>query len=186
MDLNDFFGPTAEAHQSFMAFLWGPIINISLFLLHNFYSKYSLILHLIIGLLACIFTIATALSIGSHVGLEDPILQGFQSTGVKITTHYKLGFACIIILAIQTILGFVNRIANMNQARSIIILRTRGIHQILGYLLIIICKANIYIIAFNKYRGIFAIDCIFIVLIFAWKFFLPSMERQISPEVKII
>ena len=79
-----------------------------------------------------------------------------------------------------------NRIANVNNAPSIIVLWTRGIHRILGYLLVIIAKANIYLIAFDKYRGIFITDCAFVVLIFAWKFFLSSMEKQISPEIKIM
>jgi len=62
------FGDTFEAHK-FMDAIWGPFINIAIFLVLYSYRKWWVYVHGIFGLFACIYTLATAIPILTFTGI---------------------------------------------------------------------------------------------------------------------
>lgn len=89
---DDFYGETAEAHEEFMGIVWGPIINIAIFLAMYSYRKWWGYLHALAGLFACVFSLACTLPILATVGIP--------SSGQSLSTHFLVGIACMAVIAL--------------------------------------------------------------------------------------
>lgn len=184
MDASDYFGSTVNPHKNFMPFLWGPIFNVSIFLIRYYYGKLTLLIHVLIGLLAIIYTLSTSIPIAQTAPIDSLAVQYYQLyKSADLPSHYRVGVACFFLISGEVILGILTRIFNTRHARSLIILRMKRIHKILGYIVVILCKANIYIINFNKYYGILIQDIAFVIIFILCKIFLPRMMSQITPPI---
>lgn len=163
-----------------MPYLWGPVINVSIFIVRHFYGKLALLFHILVGLISVIFTFASSIPINRSADVDSMSVKYLETYVNNITIHYRIGIACIFILGFEVIIGVSNRIMNMIGGRSILIIRLKKLHKLLGYIILILCKTNIYVISFNKYYGIFIQDCFFVVLFILWKIFAPRMSAKIT------
>jgi hypothetical protein len=150
-----------------MGIVWGPIINIGIFLVMYSYRKWWGYLHALIGLFACIFSLACTLPILINIGIP--------STDQELGIHFMVGIACMALIAFETILGIISRVINVCNARSIWIIRMKKLHAIFGYITIIICKADYVIVGET---ALLIQDGIFLALIIIWKIFFPKMEKK--------
>ena len=88
----DFYGDTIEAHKEFMGIVWGPIINIGIFLAMYSYRKWWGYVHALIGLFACIFSLASTLPV--------LIKTGIITDSSTLGTHYMVGVACMVVIGL--------------------------------------------------------------------------------------
>lgn len=98
--------------------------------------------------------------------------------------HYVVGIAALCAIFIEASLGAVTRLGNVYQFSSSSIIVLKYGHTILGYLIALLSKSNVYIIYWND--GTFwlflAQDFIFAGLIIARKIVFPKMKKVILPE----
>lgn len=179
VDLSAAFGPTITTHMDIMAFIWGPGINVAIFLAMYNYRKWWGFLHAMAGAFAFIFTLSTGLSILATSGMipdDSPYLDSYP----VLNTHYKIGITCLIVLSIQFALGLTAKIMQFSQGRSITIINLKKTHTISGYLVIILVKSNFYInIDIDQtFWGLIASDIAFFILVIAQKIFFPKMEQS--------
>ena len=143
-----------ELHESTMAILWGPVMNIAIILATYSYRTYAIILHAVIGFCVGLWTLAVSLTILAYFGFPDSTFELYN--------HINLGFACMIFLIIQILLGFSLKILNYFDFSSNILSKLVYCHRFLGYILIILAKTNYYII-FNI-EGYYDYFCGFMVM----------------------
>ena len=63
------FGFTIDAHTGLMAAIWGPGINVAIFIVLYSYRRYTFIIHALAGFFACIYTLATSIPIIMTTGI---------------------------------------------------------------------------------------------------------------------
>lgn len=165
-----------------MGIVWGPGINIAIILAIYSYRKAWPIIHGIAGTFACIYSLACTLPILFNTGIVsssstiDP-----KRSGPVINAHYLVGIACMVVIGLQLILGIATKLINVFQGKSNTILGVRKVHVVFGYLMVLLCKADIYII--KGASGLFiAQDVILIALYIIRKNYFPMLEKTIAPE----
>jgi cytochrome b561 len=142
------FGETAEPHAEIMAILWGPAANVAIFMALYSYRRYPFFIHALFGLFACIFTLSTSIPMLMTTGIvpaDSTIDEDFP--GSVLNSHYLVGITCLVVITLETLLGIVTRVVNIAGGKSSTILLIKKIHQIFGFMILILCKSNIYIIA---------------------------------------
>ena len=170
-----------------MAVLWGPGINLAIILALYSYEKYYVYAHMAFGSLLTVFTISTSLPILLTTQLNFQ-LQNFQDghkDPVTMHLHALVGIACISSVFVAGLLGVATRIANIFNFSPFSLMIIKNAHRILGYLIAILNKSNVYII-FGINSGdfwlFFVQDLIFALLIIGRKIFFPKMEKVILPN----
>lgn len=147
----DVFGSTAEAHAGLMDVLWGPGINIAIFLSFYSYRKWWGILHGIFGVFACIYTLATSLPILFYTGIiPKDSTQNLKFGASVLNPHYLVGIACMFVIAIETVMGVITKLMYYCSTKSMTIINMKKAHAIFGYLIIILCKSDYVIIQSQK------------------------------------
>ena len=181
------YGPTGELHATFMAVLWGPGINLAIILALYSYQKYYVYAHMAFGALLTVFTISTSLPIVLTIGLNFQLqnLQDGKKDPVTMHTHTLVGIAGMSSVLVAGLLGVATRIANVYSFSPFSLIIIKNAHQILGYLIAILNKSNVYII-FGLKSGdfwlFFVQDLIFALLIIGRKIFFPKMQKIILPN----
>jgi hypothetical protein len=141
------FGSTANIHSACMGALWGPLVNLSVMIAAYSYRKYSFFTHAVFGIFACSLTLVSSIPILNTTGIvptDSTIHQHYK--GSTLHWHYIIGILCLIALAIEIMLGILTRLMNIAGRKSENILLLKKIHQLFGYLALVLCKINIYII----------------------------------------
>jgi hypothetical protein len=166
-----------DAHTALMAAIWGPGINISIFLVMYSYRRYSFYIHAIFGYFAVIYTLATTISIllTTEVIVDNNTLAITESvSSLHVPDLISITSLCLIVGA--TLLGMLTRFLNVCGARSNSILRVRKFHMVAGYTAAWICKVNNYfIIGGGGMVALLIQDVIFTVLIVIWKYQFPRL-----------
>lgn len=138
------YGPTGDAHQALMAYLWGPVINLGIILVLYSYRIRWVVIHGLFGLFAFIFTMSTAIPILKTTGViaaDSAFLDDYPLLDI----HYRIGIVCLVIMSAQVLMGMAAILMQVFQARSLFIVRMKKLHAIFGYTIIILIKANYYI-----------------------------------------
>jgi hypothetical protein len=96
------FGETAEIHADLMGIIWGPVINVGIFMAMYNYRKWWGFLHGLIGIFACIFSLATALPILATTGIisRTSTANYDDFTAETLNSHYLVGIACLAIIVL--------------------------------------------------------------------------------------
>lgn len=178
------FGPTYVLHKTMMAILWGPGINLTIVLAMYSYRKYYVYIHILFGAFIALYSIATALPIFIKTGImtksgKDDVYEW------QMYLHFVMGLTSIFAVLVQGALGAVAKIGNVYQLSSSAVVAFRYGHVILGYLVSLLSKSNVYIIYWNESDNFwlfFAQDILFAALIVARKVVFPKMERVIVPK----
>lgn len=174
------FGFTGDLHESLMSLIWGPGANVAIFLVLYSYRQLWVWAHSILFLFAGIYTIATAIPILLYTGIiyEDSSIQTSYSKFI-LNRHYIIGIASLSGIALMLLLGITLKLLNIFSFSSALILIVRSIHKYLGYLIILTCKANMYIITKLDDLPLLIIqDAVFALLLFARKLKFPKMEQK--------
>jgi hypothetical protein len=184
MDPNVIYGPTTTVHVNFMAFVWGPGINIAILLAMYKYRIWWVLLHALGGAFACLFTLSTSIPIIVKTGLisdSSPFLRYHP----RLVYHYKIGIAVLIIVSLQFFLGLISLIMQFARAKSLSIINIKKTHTIFGFLIIILIKSNFYInIKIDEtFWGLLAQDIAFFIIIVVRKLIFPTMESRIHTKV---
>jgi hypothetical protein len=179
------FGSTYYFHSLLMDLIWGPGINLSILIVLYSYRNYYVYAHSIFGLFATIFTIATSLPILLKTGIISTAPSGVNDSGSIIYAHYIVGIIAISSIFLVAILGIATKLMNILQASSSSIMLVRNAHRILGYLIAILAKSNIYII-YSPTKSDFWLylvqDLFFVAVILGRKIKFPKMEEVIIPN----
>lgn len=181
------YGPTGQLHATFMAVLWGPGINLAIILALYSYQKYYVYAHMAFGGLLTVFTISTSLPIllTTQLNFQLQILQDGHKDPDTMHIHALVGIACISSVLVVGLLGVATRMANIFNFSPLALMIIKNAHRILGYLIAILNKSNVYII-FGLKSGnfwlFFVQDLIFALLIIGRKIFFPKMEKSILPN----
>lgn len=97
----------------------------------------------------------------------------------SLTAHFIIGIICFSSIIAVGILGILTKLLNICQAKSNTILLVRKLHAISGYVIVGLCKINLYIVSL----GWIAQDIPFVIIFIVWKLYFPRMEnKQISPK----
>ena len=159
-----------------MGALWSPAANIAIFLIIYAYRKYWVWLHMLFFTFAIIITLATSLPILFHTGLipanSTKTYDDFSATTMR--THYILGIVCCIAAGLVSLLGILTKLLNVVNTRSTIILLMRRIHTWTGYIAVLSCKANIYVLG-DDIAAYIVIDVISVILYVFWRLFFPKL-----------
>lgn len=131
-----------------MALLWGPFANLAIILAFYTYRKWWIWLHGAYFLVITIITLSTAIPILQATGIvqADSTLNYEEFTAKTLNSHYIIGITCLIAFSLVAIMGIVTKLLNIFQGPSKFILLFRKLHTISGFLIVILCKANIYVI----------------------------------------
>ena len=181
---DDDFGSTADLHESFMGALWSPCANIAIFLIIYSYRKYWVWLHMLFFTVATIITLASSLPIVFHTGFISPSSTKTYDdwSAATLATHYILGIVCCCAVALVSILGAITKLLVIINSKSTAILVLRRIHTWSGYIAVLSCKANIYVLGDDIAIWI-VIDVISIVLYIIWRLKFPKLEgKGITPK----
>jgi hypothetical protein len=166
-----------------MGALWSPCANIAIFLIIYSYRKWWVWLHMVFFAVATIATLATALPIYFTTGLvaaDSPADYG-DYDAPTLHTHYLLGLVCCGAATVVSTMGSITRLLLYCNARSTLILLMRRIHTWSGYVAVLLCKANVYVMGGEALW--IAVDAIFIVMYVGWRLLFPKLEaRGISPK----
>jgi hypothetical protein len=183
----DDFGSTYELHSALMALIWGPGINFSICLALYSYRKYYIYIHSIFGLFLAIFTISTSLPILLTTGILSTPQRGGEASvsGSTIYAHYIVGIVSFSSVLLVAIFGIATNVMNIMKAPSIYIIIFKNVHRIVGYLIAILAKSNVYII-YGPFDGSFWLllvqDLLFASVIVARKLLFPKMEHVVIPQ----
>jgi hypothetical protein len=183
----DDFGSTYDLHSALMATIWGPGINVSILLVLYSYRKYYIYIHSLFGLFITIFTISTALPILLTTGILSTPQRGGEVSvsGSTIYAHYIVGITSMASVLLVAIFGIATNLMNVFQAPSIYIIISKNVHRILGYLIAILAKSNVYIIygpSDSSFWLFFVQDLLFASAIVARKLYFPKMEHVVIPK----
>lgn len=142
------FGSTYDLHSALMALIWGPGINVAIIAVLYSYRKYYIYLHAFCGLFATIYSISTSLPILLTTGILSTDQAGGEHrvTGSTIYAHYIVGITSLSVVLLQAILGIATRVINIYNLSTSSLIIIKYAHTILGYLVSILCKSNVYII----------------------------------------
>ena len=180
------FGPTYDLHSALMAVIWGPGINVSILLVLYSYRKYYIYIHSIFGFFLAVFTIATSLPILLTTGILSTPQRGDVSvSGSTIYAHYIVGIISFSSVLLVAVFGIATNVMNIMKAPSIYIIIFKNVHRIIGYVIAILAKSNIYIIygpSDGSFWLFFVQDLLFASVIIARKILFPKMEHVIIPK----
>jgi len=113
-DSSSAFGSTLDDHTGLMAAIWGPGINVAIFMALYSYRRYPPIIHALAGIFACIYTLATTIPILFTTGIVSSTNTiAINESGFILYIHYLGGIACLSMILISTILGVMTRIFNL-------------------------------------------------------------------------
>ena len=159
-----------------MGALWSPCANIAIFLIIYSYRKYWVWLHMLFFTFATVITLVSSLPILFHTGFistsSNKIYDDFSAA--TLGTHYILGLICCCAVGLVSILGVLTKLLNLCNASTNSILALRRIHTWTGYVALLACKANIYIL--GEDIGVWiAIDAVSIILYIFWRLFFPKL-----------
>jgi len=160
-----------------MVAIWGPGINVAIFLVLYSYRRYAFILHALAGLFACIYTLAVTIPIITTTGIvSSNTTLDTRYSSYTIYLHYIIGTIGLFLIAIAGLLGIICRMANVCGASSNSILALKKIHLVAGYLAAWMCKLNNYVINDAGGTAVLAVqDVLFMVLIVVWKYKFPRL-----------
>lgn len=101
INFNAIFGSTYPAHSNLMGAIWGPGINVAIFIVLYSYRKYWVYLHAFLGLFVCLFTLASTLPILVFTGIiSSSSTIAPNMPGSLIHNHYLIGIACMVVVGI--------------------------------------------------------------------------------------
>jgi len=178
------FGSTGDTHAGLMAGLWGPAANIAVILVLYSYRKWWVYVHAAFFLLATIITLATSIPILTYTGIisRDSTITYKYSASV-LNLHYLIGITCLASITLVALTGLLTKLLNLCSAKSNTILLLRKLHSISGYLVLMLCKINNYVIEdTGTMLGLLAFDVLSATMIIVWKMVFPRMEaKRITP-----
>ena len=185
IERDDGFTLGNKFHGNFMSAIWIPCVNIAIILIIYAYRKYWVWLHMAFFVFALVITLVSSFGIYARTGMipANSTEDYGEYSGNRLRGHYILGFVAIALIIAVSILGTLTKLLNIFNARSSTIILVRKIHTWSGYLAVLACKANIYIL---KEFGWLAVDVICLLIYVLWgKIFFPKLEgKQISPKYK--
>jgi hypothetical protein len=85
--------------------------------------------------------------------------------------------------------GIATKLMNISQTSSISIIIIKNVHRILGYLIAVLAKSNVYIIygpSDGSFWLFFTQDFLFAAIIIARKIMFPKMEHVIIPKKSLV
>ena len=174
-----------------MGALWSPCANIAIILIIYAYRKYWVWLHMLFFLIATIITLATSFPILAHTGMipKNPTAAQIATyddySPSVLRAHYILGIVCCGAAAFVSLAGGITKLLNIFNASSNSILYFRRFHTWSGYVAVICCKVNIYILGEDVGAWI-AIDAICVIIYVVWRLLFPKLEaRGISPKYDV-
>ena len=159
-----------------MGALWSPAANIAIFLIIYSYRKYWVWLHMLFFAVATFITVISSLPIFFVTGLIDANSTANYDdySASTLRMHYIIGLTCCGTVTLVSLLGLLTKALNIFNARSKTILLLRRIHTWAGYVIVCLCKANIYILG-DDFAGWLVIDLIFLVLYIFWRLRFPKL-----------
>ena len=100
--------------------------------------------------------------------------------------HYSIGITCMVLMVIVSAGGFVNRISYMSHFNPKMIIVMKWGHRISGYILVILCKTNYYLMLRPEHLDLIIVfDVVLGFLFLIRRFLFPKMgHRFISPKYK--
>jgi K+ transporter len=140
-------------------------------------------MHAAFGLVAFFFTLSSSIPMLVKTGIipNTSNISPFVSSNA-LKNHYLVGITCLVVITVETALGILTKCVNIAGKRSSIVILSKRIHQIFGFIILILCKSNYYIISPGSYL-LMVQDAAFVVIIVVWKLYFPKMESAISPKV---
>ena len=140
------YGSTSELHALLLRYIWGPGVNVAIILVLYTYRRWWTWLHGILLCLASIATIILSLPILMTTGIVYPD-SDFPTNHNKQTlyNHYSIGITCMVLMVVVSAGGFINRISYMTSLSPKTIIIIKWGHRVSGYVLVILCKTNYYL-----------------------------------------
>ena len=157
-----------------MAYLWGPVMNVAIFFAIYSYRTYAIIIHGVISLFVGIFSLAVSLSI--------LYTSGFPPSTGEFYNHFNVGFTAMLCIIVQLLMGLALKLFNVFDFNSNLLLKLRYAHRIFGYLMVILCKSNYYIIfqqneVWDSFWGFLGMDMAIVLAVIIRKLFFPKLEH---------
>jgi len=174
----DQFGTAGEFHSALMTAIWIPAADVAILLVMYSYRKLWVWVHGAFFLLATIYTLSTALPILFSTGIipADSKISYKYPTNI-LNLHYLVGIACLSSITFVTLLGITTKLMNVFQVGSKILLVTKKMHKIMGYIIVVLCKVNVSIMTSkNGINGLVIAEVAFmLVLVIVRKLVFPKM-----------
>jgi hypothetical protein len=104
-------------------------------------------------------------------------------SGSTIYAHYIVGIASMAAVLLLALLGIATKLSNILQLSSLTIIILKNVHRILGYMISILAKSNIYIIygpSDGNFWLVFVQDFIFLIVIIVRKIKFPKMQHVVA------
>ena len=149
------------------------------------YRKWWLWLHALFFVGSTIITLITSIPILLTTGIVYPD-SNFPTSHNRQTlyNHYVLGITCMVLMTIATGAGFFARIAYMASISPKLFLILKWSHRVGGYIVLILCKTNYYLMLKPDQLPLFiSLDASMVSIFLIRRLFFPKMEsKQISAK----
>lgn len=164
------------AHETIMMHLWSYVINIGIFFAIYGHSKYAKFGHIVIELFVGVVTLTTSINL--------LILKGIPETETKrhFRKHVILGMILLVLLGLQMLIGIISQLIRLNKnSSSTLIFILKKYHKYQGYLLIFLCKIQVYAkLKINEenewFVDLLIIDAALLMILFIRKVKWPNMS----------
>ena len=133
---------------------------------------------------AVLATLISSFPILAHTGLIDRNSNADYDdySASTLFAHYIVGIICCGLVALVGLGGGITKLLNVFNFSSNSILFFRRFHTWTGYIAVILCKANIYILGEDVAVWI-VIDVICVLIYIIWRLLFPKMEaKEVSPK----
>ena len=180
------YGETLDLHILLMRYLWGPGANVAVTLALYTYRKWWSWLHGTLLTLAAVLTIAITFPMMISAGFPYPNPDNPTAFQIKIYKHASIGVTCMTLMVVIAFGGILNKMAFMANLNPKTVQKIKWGHRIGGYILLILCKANYYLVLRDSYININIItDSVLITFFIARKLLFPKMGAWIiAPKYK--
>lgn len=157
--------------------MWTIAINIGIFLATYRYRKYAIFGHFLIGFGVAFITLLFTFPVFLNATIP--------SKSSRMRTHMVTGFVIVVAIFLQVVLGCLSKLLNLWKVPSVLLYYMNKTHVVLGYLLTILNKVQVYyyIEVNHRFWLLIAQDCLFLVLIVLRKLVFPNMEAIVEPII---
>ncbi len=156
-----------------MLYGWTILADLIVILAYYEYRKYTKIIHALIGTAILVTTLVTS--------LPSLLKNGFKT---KHLTHYIIGVVIYGMMGLQLLLGvFKFMMVFFHKGNPYLIYLMKKVHKWLGYILLILCKVQVFIILDKdrpEYSYLLGWEAA-VALILLYRYFnFPKLEELIS------
>jgi len=164
----------SNLHEEVLPYMWTVAINVGIVLAMYRHKRYTMFGHFLIGFGVAFITLLFSFP----MLLNTPL----SSVPPSKQIHIKVGYAIVGTIFLQVLLGCFCKLLNLCKVPSVVLYYMNKIHVVLGYLMTILCKFQVYYIIDQDhvFWMLLAQDCLFFIFTIIKKVFFSTPLESVG------